>query len=145
MEAVMKKSLVLLALLTAAATLFAETLSCESDLGKCTYELSVDSFSKDCTCNDGNGIGEAEISSENGIIESTLPTKEECEAELEKVCLSTGIKCENKAGECEMEPNGDYQCHCFGIEEMSFGTAEFGEKTCNDTLVELCGSKSADK
>ena len=43
MEAVMKKSLVLVAMLAIATTLFAETemVSCESDKGKCTYTLSV--------------------------------------------------------------------------------------------------------
>ena len=143
MEAIMKKSLILIAMLAIATTLFAETQSCESDLGKCTYELTADSFSRDCTCRDGSGIGEAELPSEGGTVESTLPTKEECEAELEDVCGDAGIVCENKAGECEMEQDGDYTCWCFGIEEYKDGTGTFSDEGCNTVLVESCGTEPA--
>ena len=100
----MKKSLIFIAMLAIASTLFAEndTISCESDLGKCTYTLSADSFSKECECRDGNGIGEAELPSEGGTVESTLPTEEECLAELEDICGNADILCENEAGECQI-------------------------------------------
>ena len=143
MEVVMKKSLILIAMLAIATTLFAETQSCESDLGKCTYELTADSFSRDCTCRDGSGIGEAELPSEGGTVESTLPTKEECEAELQDICGDAGIVCENKAGECEMEQNGEYSCRCFGIEEYKDGTGTFSDEGCNAALVEHCGTEPA--
>ena len=128
----MKKSLIFIAMLAIATALFAEneTVSCESDLGKCTYELSSDSLSKECTCRDGNGIGEAEMF-ENGAASSALPTEEECQAELLIICQDAGINCENEAGECEMKPNGDYTCWCFGIEGYNDGNGVFGEEGCN--------------
>lgn len=140
----MRKSLIFIAMLAIATALFAEneTVSCESDLGKCTYELSSESLSKDCTCRDGNGIGEAEMF-ENGAASSALPTEEECQAELLIICQDAGIKCENEAGECEMEPNGDYTCWCFGIEGYNEGSAAFTEEGCNGALVEHCGTEPA--
>ena len=141
----MKKSLIFIAMLAIATTLFAETQSCESDLGKCTYELTADSFSRDCTCRDGSGIGEAELPSEGGTVESTLPTKEECEAELEDVCGNADILCENEAGECQMEPNGEYNCGCYGIVDgyHSGSSASADEESCNAVLVEHCGTEAA--
>ncbi|MBP5406666.1 hypothetical protein J6Z19_05905 [bacterium] len=140
----MKKSLIFIAMLAIATALFAEneTVSCESDLGKCTYELSSDSLSKECTCRDGNGIGEAEMF-ENGAASSALPTGEECQAELLIICQDAGINCENEAGECEMKPNGDYTCWCFGIEGYSDGNGVFGEEGCNAAVVEHCGTEPA--
>jgi len=141
MEDVMKKSLVLVAMLAVATTLFAETemVSCESDLGKCTYTLSDEFFSQECTCRDG--MGEGEDSTIDGT--QTLPTDEECDAELEKVCKNAGIKCENEAGECHLEQNGDYSCRCYGIEGINTGSGIFSETACNDTLVEICGTEAA--
>ena len=140
MEVVMKKSLVLVAMLAVATTLFAETeiVSCESDLGKCTYTLSDEFFSQECTCRDG--MGEGEDSTIDGT--QTLPTDEECDAELEKVCKNAGIKCENEAGECHLEQNGDYSCRCYGIEGINTGSGIFSETACNDTLVEICGTEA---
>ena len=137
----MKKSLVLVAMLAVATTLFAETemVSCESDLGKCTYTLSDEFFSQECTCRDG--MGEGEDSTIDGT--QTLPTDEECDAELEKVCKNAGIKCENEAGECHLEQNGDYSCRCYGIEGINTGSGIFSETACNDTLVEICGTEAA--
>lgn len=142
----MKKSLIFIAMLAVATTLFAEndTISCESDLGKCTFTISADSFNKECECRDGSGIGEAEIPAEGGTLESTLPTKEECLAELEDMCGNAGIRCENEAGECDMETNGEYTCRCFGFEGYNEGSAEsVSEESCNAVLVEHCGTESA--
>ena len=141
----MKKSLIFIAMLAIASTLFAEdnTISCESDLGKCTYTVSADSFSKECECRDGSGIGEAEMPAEGGTLESTLPTKEECLAELEDMCGNAGIMCENEAGECEMETNGEYSCRCFGIEGYKDGTGTFSDEGCSAVLVESCGTEPA--
>ena len=143
MEDEMKKSLIFIAMLAIASTIFAETMSCESDLGQCTYELTADSFSKECTCRDGNGIGESELPSEGGTIESTLPTEEECLAGLISACADAGISCENEAGECEMKPNGEYTCWCFGIEGFNDGSSVFGEEECNAALVKHCGTEPA--
>ena len=95
----MKKSLIFIAMLAFATTLFAEdeSISCKSDLGECTFTLSADSFSKDCTCRDGSGVGESELPPEGGTLESTLPTEEECRAEIEDLCGNAGIRCENNA------------------------------------------------
>lgn len=141
----MKKSLVFIAMLAVATTLFAEdkSISCKSDLGECTFTLSADSFSRDCTCRDGSGIGESELPPEGGTVESTLPTEEECKAEIEDFCGNAGIRCENNAGECEIETNGDYDCHCFGFLEITSGNMEASEEACNSKLVELCGTESA--
>ena len=141
----MKKLIVMLAMLTVAATLFAEdeSISCESDLGKCTFTLSADSVSKDCTCRDGSGVGESELPPEGGTLESTLPTEEECQAEIEDICGNAGIRCENNAGECEIEADGNYDCHCFGLIGITSGSMEASDEACVSKLVELCGTESA--
>lgn len=119
----MKKSLIFIAMLAFATTLFAEdeSISCKSDLGECTFTLSADSFSKDCTCRDGSGVGESELPPEGGTLESTLPTEEECRAEIEDLCGNAGIRCENNAGECEIETDGSYDCRCFGLIGITSG------------------------
>lgn len=147
MEDDMKKSLIFIAMIAITATLFAEdnTVSCESDLGKCTYTLSADSFSKDCTCRDNTGIAEAELPSEGGTIDSVLPTEEECLAELEDICGNADILCENEAGECQMEPSGEYNCGCYGIVDgyHSGSVDSASEESCNAVLVESCGTEAA--
>ena len=104
----MKNSLIFIAMLAITSTLFAEdnTVSCESDLGKCTYTLT-DSFTRECTCRDNTGFADAEIPPEGGTIDSTLPTEAECLAELADVCGNADILCENEEGECQMEQNGE--------------------------------------
>ena len=146
MEAVMKNSLIFIAMLAIATTLFAEdnTVSCESDLGKCTYTLT-DSFTRECTCRDNTGFADAEIPPEGGTIDSTLPTEAECLAELEDVCGNADILCENEAGECSMEQNGEYNCGCYGIfDGYHSGTADSAsEESCSAVLVEHCGTEAA--
>ena len=141
----MKRFFAFAAMLAASPLVFAETeiVSCESDLGKCTYTLSSESFSQECVCRDGSGISEAGMPSEGGSVESTLPTDDECDAELEKVCKNAGIKCENEAGTCTIKPNGEYQCSCIGIDDLSSGTGIFGENGCKDILEENCGTEAA--
>ncbi len=141
MEEIMKKFLAFAAMLAVSPLVFAGTdvVSCESDLGKCTYTLSDEFFSQECTCRDG--MGEGEDSTIDGT--QTLPTDEECDAELEKVCKNAGIKCENEAGTCIIKPDGEYQCTCSGVEELSSGTGIFGENGCKDILEENCGTEAA--
>ena len=140
----MKKLLVMLAMLVFATTLFAEdeSVSCESDLGKCTFTLSSDSFSRECTCRDGSGMGESEVPPEGGTVESILPTEEECKAEIEDFCGNAGIRCENNAGECEIETDGNYDCHCFGLIGITSGNMEVSDEACVSKLVELCGTEA---
>ena len=89
----MKKSFVFIAMLAIAPALFAEdeTVSCESDLGQCTYTLSAESFSVTCVCRDGSASGEDGTAAEDGTLDFTLPTEEECKAELESVCKNLFI------------------------------------------------------
>ena len=137
----MKKFFAFAAMLAVSPLVFAGTdvVSCESDLGKCTYTLSDESFSQECVCRDGSGISEAsDLTSEYA-----LPTDDECDAELEKVCKNAGIKCENEAGTCTIKPNGEYQCSCFGIDDLSSGTGIFGENGCKNILEENCGTNAA--
>ena len=137
----MKRFFAFAAMLAASPLVFAETeiVSCESDLGKCTYTLSSESFSQECVCRDGSGIGEnSDVTSDYA-----LPTDDECDAELEKVCKNAGIKCENEAGTCTIKPNGEYQCSCIGIDDLSSGTGIFGENGCKDILEENCGTEAA--
>ena len=140
MEVVMKKSLVLVAMLALATTLFAETemVSCESDLGKCTYTLSDDSFSKNCVCRDETEFNDYE----DGTIESTLPTDDECDAELKKVCKDAGIKCENEKGKCTVKPNGEYECVCTNFQFHPAGNGIFSEEGCNEILAEVCENET---
>ena len=141
MEETMKRFFAFAAMLAASPLVFAETeiVSCESDLGKCTYTLSSESFSQKCVCRDGSGIGEnSDVTSDYA-----LPTDDECDAELEKVCKNAGIKCENEAGTCTIKPNGEYQCSCIGIDDLSSGTGIFGENGCKDILEENCGTEAA--
>ena len=141
----MKKFLAFAAMLAVSPLVFAGTdvVSCESDLGKCTYTLSDESFSQECVCRDGSGISEAGMPSEGGSVESTLPTDDECDAKLEEICKNAGIKCENEAGTCTVKPNGEYQCSCIGIDDLSSGTGIFGENGCKDILEENCGTEAA--
>ena len=137
----MKKFLAFAAMLAASPLVFAETeiVSCESDLGKCTYTLSAESFSQECVCRDGSGIGEnSDLTSDYA-----LPTDDECDAELEEICKNAGIKCENEAGTCTVKPNGEYQCSCIGIDDLSSGTGIFSENGCKDILEENCGTEAA--
>jgi hypothetical protein len=141
MEEPMKRFFAFVAMLATSPLVFAETeiVSCESDLGKCTYTLSSESFSQECVCRDGSGIGEnSDVTSDYA-----LPTDDECDAELEKVCKNAGIKCENEAGTCTIKPNGEYQCSCIGIDDLSSGTGIFGENGCKDILEENCGTEAA--
>ena len=144
----MKKSLILVAIMIAAATLFAETVTCESKMGKCIYELSADLFWQDCTCRDGS------YSRVGGSDLQPLPSEEECNVSLDKQCKDAGFKCENEAGECVIAQNGEYICQCLGVwsangavEGMFKGTMEFNEETSEkencDKLVEICGTEPA--
>ena len=146
----MKKSLVLVAMLAFATTLFAETMTCESKRtgGTCTFELSGNTLSKTCTCKDGNVVEGTETA-------TALPTEEECKAELRNACPSqdqpgqpgqpgSGLTCKNDAGRCSVEEeSGNYNCRCSGTQEQKTGTtANISEEGCTAVLEEECGTEA---
>lgn len=152
MEKVMKKSLVLVAMLAFATTLFAETITCESKKGgTCTYELSGETLSKTCTCKDGTTVEGTETA-------TALPTEEECKQEARTVCQSqqdpgqpgqpgqpgSGLTCKNDAGRCSVEEeSGNYNCRCSGTQEQKTGTtANISEEGCTAVLEEECGTEA---
>ena len=138
----MKKSLFLVAILSLATTLFAETISCESEKGKCTYELSEDYNLSECVCRDGSG--EESTSGEGTELGISLPTEEECMERLEIVCHNV-FGCENKAGECTVGRTGYYECTCFNTmgEKTGKNDAAISEEGCQIILVEACGTELA--
>ena len=152
MEKVMKKSLVLVAMLAFATTLFAETMTCESKRGgTCTFELSEGTLSKTCTCKDGTEVKDTKAA-------SVLPTEEECKQEARTVCQSqedpgqpgqpgqpgSGLTCKNDAGRCSVEEeSGNYNCRCSGSQEQKTGTTEnISEEGCTAVLEEECGTEA---
>ena len=142
----MKKSLIFIVMLAIASALFAEdeTMSCESDLGQCTYTLSAESFSGTCVCRDGSASGEDGTAAEDGTLDFTLPTEEECMAELESVCKDAGFTCENEAGLCDMDKDGKYSCVCFGVAGMKSGESEnLSAEDCTAALEKECGTEAA--
>ena len=147
----MKKTLIFITVFVVATALFAETVTCESKMGECVYEINLNgNYSESCICRNGEGRGEGG----NYGMPTTLPTEEECLANLEKHCKDAGFKCENEAGECIISKSGEYLCRCKGVwsangavEGGYFGTAEFNEETSEkencDRLVEICGTEPA--
>ena len=98
MEEAMKKSLILAAMMLAAATLFAEfkAFYCETDLGVCTYEQNENYYCESCSCAEGVGYAARNC----GNFDAPLPTVEECFAQINNVCKNTEFRCENNAGKC---------------------------------------------
>ena len=144
----MKKSLILTAMILAAATLFAEfkAFHCETDLGVCTYEQNENYYCEYCSCAEGVGYAARNC----GNFEAPLPTVEECFAQIDNTCKNTEFRCENNAGKCFIAEDGVYVCQCFGVwsangatEGAYYGTAERSEESCKNKLVEICGTEPA--
>lgn len=143
----MKKSLILTAIMLAATTLFAETVTCESEEGTCTYELNGTVFHEYCTCNGGSYD-----KINNHSDSAAMPTELECSrnTDADVYCKEGNFSCKNDAGECNIDQNGEYICRCFGVwsangavEGAYNGTAEFVEESCGSKLVEICGTEPA--
>ncbi len=86
-----------------------ESVSCESDLGSCTFTKTTIT----CECSDDSfGGGIASISPDGD--EMPLPSQEECKAEIQKQCgLPEGAEqCSNDAGRCVVFADGSYSCQC---------------------------------
>ena len=144
----MKKVLIFIIMMLAAATLFAEfkTFHCETDLGVCTYEQNENYYCESCTCAEGIGYAARNC----GNFEAPLPTVEECFAQISNTCKNTEFRCENNAGKCFIAEDGVYVCQCFGVwsangatEGAYYGTVERNEEACNSKLVEICGTEPA--
>ena len=146
-EKIMKKSLILTAMILAAATLFAETMTCESEEGTCVYELNGTVFHEYCTC-DGGSYDKINNHSNSAAI----PTESECSqnTDADVYCKTDTFSCENDAGRCSIDHNGEYLCSCWGVysangavEGAYTGTVEFVEESCKSKLVEICGTEPA--
>ena len=146
--AIMKKSLILVSIMFAATTLFAEfkAFHCETDLGLCTYEQNENYYCEYCTCAEGIGYAARNC----GNFEAPLPTVEECFAQIDNTCKNTEFRCENNAGKCFIAEDGVYVCQCFGVwsangasEGAYYGTVNRSEESCKNKLVEICGTEPA--
>ena len=136
----MKKSLIFIAMLVLATTLFAEneSVSCESEFGTCSFELSDETLSQNCVCSNGR-----EFSGSDPVFEGfTLLTEEDCEYEIDRWCKKIAANCSNDAGACKVDENGKYECSCFYVDGKKTGSGYFGEEGCNEILVEMCGSET---
>ena len=133
----MKKSLIFIAMLAFATTPFAENeaMSCESELGKCTYTVSDEYFTRECYCRDGR----EKISDPEEI--GNMPKNEECELELADICSESGFICENNAGECHLEANGEYYCYCIGRETQRGKDENVSAEGCTAVLEKECGTE----
>lgn len=136
----MKKLFVIFGIFAVTATLSAEILECQSELGRCRYELLDDSFTKECVCIDGIGTNELETPSEDGTFDFTLPTEEECLAEIENLCKNAATKCKNEFGACSVKRNGDYECYCEYVDGKKTGNGYFGKEGCTEVLEKECGT-----
>ena len=149
MEEIMKKSLILIAMMLAMATLFAETetMTCESEEGTCVYELDGTVFHEYCTC-DGGSYDKINNHSNSAAMPSELDCSQNTDADV--YCKTNTFSCENDAGRCSIDHNGEYLCSCWGVYSANgaveggyHGTVEFVEESCKSKLVEICGTELA--
>ena len=140
----MKKSLIFIAILAVATALFAEneSVSCESDSGKCKFERSGEMLLNiECVCRDGEEISEVEET-------DFFPDDEECLAQLDwNYCHNSDYLCENEAGNCSLQSDGEYFCHCLGILSVKgtlAGTSHnYSAEGCTAILEKECGIELA--
>ncbi|MBR4531968.1 hypothetical protein IKO70_06135 [bacterium] len=136
----MKKLLIFIAMLVLATTLFAENekVSCESEFGKCSFELSGETLSQNCVCSNGR-----EFSGSDPVFEGyTMVTEEGCLSEIDNWCKKIPANCSNDAGACKVNENGKYECYCHYVDGKKTGSGYFGEEGCNEILVEMCGTET---
>ena len=145
----MKKSLILIAIMLAMATLFAETetMTCESEEGTCVYELDGTVFHEYCTC-DGGSYDKINNHSNSAAMPLELDCSQNTDADV--YCKTNTFSCENDAGRCSIDHNGEYLCSCWGVYSANgaveggyHGTVEFVEESCKSKLVEICGTEPA--
>jgi len=136
----MKKSLIFITIFAVAAMLFAENekVSCESEYGKCSFELSGETLSQNCVCSNGR-----EYSGSDPVFEGyTLPSEEGCEFEIDRWCKNIAANCSNDGGACKVDEKGKYECYCHYVDGTKTGSGYFGEEGCNEILVETCGTET---
>ena len=149
----MKKSLIFIAMLAVSPIVFAppylQSVSCESDFGKCDYYYSYDynGLVEECSCCDGTGWWD--------LVMPFLPTKEECLETVERLCKNasglncknaSGLNCENEAGNCTLSGN-EYSCNCkllngAGIARGDVLEEEITEELCKSYLESNCGKEA---
>ena len=145
----MKKTLILVAIMLAAATLFAETekMTCESEAGTCVYELDGTVFHEYCTCEGGSYD-----KINNHSNSAAMPREWDCSQNIDAnaYCKKGVFACDNDAGRCHVDQYGKYLCSCWGVysangavEGAYTGTSEFVEESCKSKLVEICGTELA--
>ena len=141
----MKKSLIFIAMLALATTLFAENekMSCESELGTCNYEISEEEhmFVQECICSTGYRVFDS-----RPIEEAFMPaSEEECLERLdEEICKGAPFYCENEAGWCLTSNDDHYTCDCIGVIGVKTGVNQnFSAEGCTAVLEKECGTEIA--
>lgn len=140
----MKKSLIFIAMLALATTLFAENekMSCESELGTCNYEISEEEhrFVQECICSTGYRVFDS-----RPIEEAFMPAnEEECVEKLdEEICKGAPFYCENEAGWCLTADDNHYKCNCIGVGVKTGVNEDFSAEGCTAALETECGTEVA--
>ena len=140
----MGKTMIFITAFAFATNIFAENekISCESDFGTCSYEISLSDhrFIKECTC-----YGGYKISDGKPIEEAAMPAnEEECLTDLEESCEGTGFMCDNEAGWCLTSNDSHYKCTCIGLTGVKTGFNEdFSAEGCTAVLEKECGTDIA--
>ncbi|HDT11396.1 MAG TPA: hypothetical protein ENN58_01515, partial [bacterium] len=118
----MKKLFILVIVIFGAATIFAENVTCENDLGSCVFNEDG-SFS--CECNGGFGGDGGVAGSPTNDDDYEMPTEKECLEWIEIFCgVPEGAEeCSNPAGKCIVYAEGSWDCECEdGTWEGSWGS-----------------------
>jgi len=101
-----KKFLIFVVILTSVTAIFAENekVSCESDYGTCSLELSDEALITNCVCYDGRDFEFTDPVIE-GFNDGPL-TEKWCQATIDDYCKKIPAQCSNEAGACELDKNG---------------------------------------
>ncbi|HNW82964.1 MAG TPA: hypothetical protein PKG52_08750 [bacterium] len=129
----MKKFLVLSAAVLMSGMVYAESVTCENENGKCEF---FEDGTMTCECTDF-GTGSSSVGTDPNGDEVVMPTTEECLAMVEEMCgIPEGaVTCENPAGNCIVYADGTYYCQCLdGTGEGTGGSSDPGDP--GDTEVD---------
>lgn len=122
----MKKFMVLTAAVFMSGMMYAESVSCTNENGKCEF---FEDGSYECQCSDESPFGGTGVAGSPSDEEVTMPTDEECLAMVDEMCgLPEGaVTCENPAGKCFVYPDGTYFCNCLDGSGEGGGSSEPGD------------------
>ena len=125
-EVNMKKFLVLTAAVFMSGMMYAESVSCTNENGKCEF---FEDGSYECQCSDESPFGGTGVAGSPSDEEVTMPTNEECLAMVDEMCgIPEGsVTCENPAGKCFVYPDGTYFCNCLDGSGEGGGSSEPGD------------------